>query len=127
MTMSNAQHASVHEALARVSAELKSLSVSTERLQDAIGDLIADNARLTSDAIVKLQDIDRLKQTLSDLARFVSDISDAAPTENHVDIQEATQCLALHDLAARLRGETAGADAHDEDEAFLVGECELFD
>lgn len=125
--MSSVQDASVRDVLERVSAELKSLSVSAERLQDAIGDLITDNANLTSDAIVRLQDVDRMKQTLSDLARFVSDISDAAPAETCVDIQQATQSLALHDLAARLRGENTGAAPHHSSEAFLIDDCELFD
>lgn len=127
MNMNSVQHASVREVLERVSAELESLSLSTERLQDAIGDLLTDNASLTNDAIVRLQDVDRMKQTLSGLARFVSDVSGAAPVETCLDIQQATQCLALHDLASRLRGENTGADAHNASQASLTDECELFD
>lgn len=100
--MTGEQHASVQKTLKHVSDELAALALSTDILQHVIGEILNTTTQAKGDAVFSLQDLDRIKQTLSGLADFMAEVSHATPTEYSVDISQASQCLTLRDLAARL-------------------------
>lgn len=124
--MSCAQHASVRETLKRVSSELTSLSLSADRLQHIIGDVLSETASAKDDALFSLQDLDRMKQTLSELAHFVTALSQATPAESCVDIRQAEKRLALRDLAARLTEKYPKDNRRKTDADSFADDCELF-
>ena len=124
--MSGAQHASVRETLKRVSIELTSLSLSADRLQHIVGDILTETAAAKDDGVFSLQDLDRMKQTLSELANFVTALSHATPAEACVDIRQAEKRLALRDLAARLTDKYPKDNRRKTDAITHLDDCELF-
>lgn len=93
-------HVPLADVLHRLAAELATLTWRAERIQDAAG-AIAHGASVTSAASRDLQELDRLTQTLADLARLVRGLSECAP-EAFVDSETITRNLALADLSRRL-------------------------
>lgn len=87
--------------LAALAAELATTEAAVAGLEDTIARLVA--AGLSTDA--GLQVLDRLRQTLADLAAFTAVL--AATGEGEADLAAALTHVQLGDLAARLAGGTA--------------------
>lgn len=69
---------SVRVLLARVSTELADLAAAGLRLEDAVGDLVADTPTRLSPA---LQELDQIVQRLRDLAEATAGLAHAAPDQ----------------------------------------------
>lgn len=93
-------------------------------LQMAVGELVASLGDTRCGALFRLQDLDRLAQTLGDLATFTDALAGAAPRGWQIDGRAAARDLHLRDLAVRLAagGATCVAvpgDAGSEDDFLL--------
>ena len=103
--------------LDRVGAELGSLSASVDDLQDQLGALLTRAVQEKPQAIVHIQKLDALAQTLASLSGFMQALGPKTVGNHPVDIEPLVDTLTLSDLADRLRGQ-AGADAVDDFELF---------
>ncbi len=93
-------------------------------LQMTVAELMNGLGDVRRDVLFRLQDLDRLAQTLGDLATFTDAVAGAAPRGWQIDGHAAAGSLHLRDLAVRLA--TAGApcltvatDAAPEDDFLL--------
>ena len=73
-------------------------------LQVTVGEIVANLSAARSAALFRLQDLDRLAQTLGDLASFTGAVADATPSVRHFDRRLAARDLHLRELAMRLGG-----------------------
>lgn len=87
--------------LRALTGELEGAAATALGLQETIGAVLA---RLHEPApeIYALQAVDRLAQTLADLARFVAAISDGVPESWQVEAARAALALHQRELARRL-------------------------
>jgi hypothetical protein len=86
--------------LGRAGRELHDLAAMTDRIQNIVSVLIEGSQG--GDTLYELQDLDRLRQSLSCLARFLETLSVDAPDEWRLDARSAVAELTLLDLANRL-------------------------
>ena len=103
--------------LDRVGVELGSLSASVDDLQDQLGALLTRAVQEKPQAIVHVQKLDALAQTLAGLSGFMQALGPMTVGHRPVDIEPLVDTLTLSDLADRLRGQ-AGADSVDDFELF---------
>lgn len=105
----------------RVVGELSDLAHLTDRLQDALSEIVADGgAPSIGSSVRELQNLDMLGQRLIALSSFLDALRPTLSAKWIVDPGPATKILTLAEVARRLSGTEA---PHDEDDN---GECELF-
>ncbi len=88
------------QTLQACAAELRALSDACERVEQVLGALLQRTGHPGSAALHGLQDLDRIRQTLADLAPLVAGL-DAATTLDQIDQLIADRRLG--DLGDRLR------------------------
>ena len=108
---------------AQVGSELQSMAAATLRLQTIVGELLADDALALTPSVLELQDIDRITQTLENLATFMTDLR--APEHHLLNAEEAAQRITLHDLARRLSAAGRSLHAHAEQDATDADDADL--
>ena len=111
------EHTPLSVLLDRVGAELGCLSASVDDLQDQLGTLLMHAVQDKPHAIVHVQKLDALAQTLASLSGFMQALGPKTIGNRPVDLEPLVDTLTLTDLADRLRGH-AGADAPDDFELF---------
>jgi hypothetical protein len=104
-----------------VQQELDRLAVISDRLQGQIGDLLISGGDDLPDDIYQVQDIDRVSQTIHDLARFLKTVALQAHPEWRIDATHAAENLTMSELALRLRGEEDNSPK--EHAPAAVGDC----
>ena len=87
--------------LRALTGELDSAAATALDLQESIGALLG-RLHAPIPEIYALQAIDRLAQTLADLARFVGAISEGVPESWHIEAARAALALHQRELARRL-------------------------
>ncbi|MER0238487.1 hypothetical protein [Fulvimarina sp. MAC8] len=75
---------------------------STASAVEDLGDVFGGASDLDSNAMVKLQAIDRNAQILTNLSRLLECVSLSIPTETKVEIDMVQQTLLMSDLCHRL-------------------------
>lgn len=90
--------------LGALSRELVAAREMALGLQDAVAELLASEGDGFSAAVFRLQSLDRLTQTLEDLAGYVAALAQGAGPGWRPDLTEALATLRLRDLAERLSG-----------------------
>ena len=95
--------------LRALTGELEDAAATALALQDSIGAVIG-RLREPTPEVYALQAVDRLAQTLADLARFVGAVSEGVPESWHVEAARAALALHQRELARRL-ALTAGEEA----------------
>ncbi len=104
-----------------IQQELDRLAVISDHLQGPIGELlIIGGEKLPSD-IYQVQDIDRVSQTIHDLARFLKTVVQQVHPEWCVDATHAAKNLTMSELRARLRGEQDNSP--NEQALMVVDDC----
>lgn len=104
--------AGLEPTLRRLAGELAAAQEMALDLQVAVAGIIARLDGAPFDALFRLQDLDRLAQTLGDLSAFSDAVAGATPRGWQVDVRGASRDLHLRDLADRLAGSPpAGAPA----------------
>jgi hypothetical protein len=96
------QREPISDILARVSAELAGFAGSVEELHCLVEKLDASSSANRKELLHSAQSIDIVEQGLSDLARFVSELSALTPAHWSVEGQQAARNLKLAALAQRL-------------------------
>lgn len=99
---SDTEDMKVRQLLQSLGVEFKSLALASDQLQSMVSDLLSDRAAETKDVDYKLQDLDRVTQTLGELSIFVEQISNDVDPDWEVDERKALSLLSLADLASRL-------------------------
>jgi hypothetical protein len=99
---SDAKALPVAELLRRVALELRDLVQTVDGLQLLVGDLAPRGAGCDASVVKRLQDFDRLGQTLSGVADFSEALGSAAPDHWRLNPHPASRIVLLADLAARL-------------------------
>lgn len=95
-------------ALVFLAAELSDLPARVAAIEEVVGDL-ASRTDLAANAVMALQDLDLIRQTLEDLARLAA--FSINPTDDDREVREATaDVLRLHALRGRLLGVGACPD-----------------
>lgn len=113
------QPAGPEPTLRALSRELLAARDMSLDLQEAVAELLAAMGERSAAVPFRLQNLDRLTQTLGDLAGFVGALARVAPPGWSPDVAEAAGALRLRDLAARLAGcPSAPAPAGEEDWLF---------
>ena len=109
--------------LMRAARELHDLAAMTDRLQNVVGDVVILDTEATNARVYELQDLDRLRQSISCLALFLESLSQDAGPEWHVDAAKAIREITLLELAGRLvHPDTEGRRLH----SAPSGDCDLF-
>lgn len=80
-------------------------------LQMTVGELVASPDAARREALFRLQDLDRLAQSLGDLAAFTDAVAGAAPRNWRIDGRAAVRDMRLRDLAVRLVADGAAGVA----------------
>lgn len=88
--------------LQRMVAELAKCQTMLHGVETVVGPLVA--ARVTSASSHALQDIDRLGQTLADLATCLGVLAANLDGSSEIDARQILQAMRLDDLAQRLAG-----------------------
>lgn len=99
--------------LQRIAAELGSLAAGVDQLQDSLGPLLMAGAAENPHAMVDIQALDSIAQTLASLSGFVADIGDCDFGPRQIPVDELAERLPLSDLADRLRGRDSGSGEDD--------------
>ncbi len=109
--------------LLRAARELHDLAAMTDRLQDVVGDVVLLDTEAPNARMYELQDLDRLRQSISCLAAFLESLAMDSGPEWIVDASKAIRQVTLLELAARLvHPDTEGRRLH----AAPAGDCDLF-
>lgn len=99
--------------LQRIAAELGSLAAGVDQLQDSLGPMLMAAAVDNPHAMVDIQALDSIAQTLASLSGFVADIGDCDLGPKKIAVSELADRLPLSDLADRLRGHGSGSGEDD--------------
>lgn len=115
-------------ALAACAAELRHLAAACDQLEDALARLVATREAPGPSLIRDLQDLDRIRQTLQDMAPLMDRL---ATQKDEGGIVDALAALRLGDLRQRLgRGPPEGGggvrDPFWRDRTMAVADIELF-
>lgn len=117
------QREPISEILSRVSAELSVFAGRVEELHCLVEKLDSNDGAIRTELLHSAQSIDIVEQGLSDLARFVAELSALTPADWRVEGQHAARNLKLAALAHRLAScEPQGASCAQH----AAGEFELF-
>lgn len=109
--------------LMRAARELHDLAAMTDRLQNVVGDVVILDTEAPNARVYELQDLDRLRQSISCLALFLESLAQDAGPEWHVDARKAIREVTLLELAGRLvHPDTEGRRLN----AAPAGDCDLF-
>jgi type II secretory pathway component PulM len=109
--------------LMRAARELHDLAAMTDRLQNVVGDVVILDTEATNARVYELQDLDRLRQSISCLAVFIESVALDAGPEWIVDASRAIRQVTLLELAARLvHPDTEGRRLN----SAPAGDCDLF-
>lgn len=109
--------------LLRAARELHDLAALTDRLQDVVGDIVMIDTEAQSGRVYELQDLDRLRQSISCIASFLESVSTDATPDWIVDASRAIRQVTLLELATRLvHPDTEGRRLH----SAPAGDCDLF-
>ncbi|MBY0422826.1 MAG: hypothetical protein K2Q06_11025 [Parvularculaceae bacterium] len=109
--------------LLRAARELHDLAAMTDRLQNVVGDVVMLDTQAPDARMYELQDLDRLRQSISCLAIFLESLAVDAGPEWKVDAAKAVREINLLELAARLvHPDTEGRRLN----AVPAGDCDLF-
>ena len=105
--------------LDRVGAELETLAACVDTLQDTLGPLLMHAVQGKPQALVQIQRLDSLAQTLAGLSGFMQALgrAGAGVGGKPVDLAPLLDRLTLSDLADRLRGDVV-LDAAEDFELF---------
>lgn len=98
-------------ALHAMARELAAAQEAALDLQITVAEIVASPGAASSGALFRLQELDRLAQTLGDLSAFAAAAADAAPGGWRIDARAAVRDLRLRDVAARLAGGVAACVA----------------
>lgn len=90
--------------LDRVGAELETLAACVDTLQDTLGPVLLQGVQGKPQAMVQIQRLDSLAQTLASLSGFMQALGRSGVVGKPVDIGPLLDALTLSDLADRLRG-----------------------
>lgn len=99
-------NASLRAVLGSIAAELFDAQSDLLKLQDTFGKLIEQCGQIPPDIVFELQGVDLLTQKVSDLASFLSRVSENVTDDVHLDAVNAARELKVRDLAERLCGAT---------------------
>ncbi|MEM9170310.1 MAG: hypothetical protein AAGC56_11725 [Pseudomonadota bacterium] len=102
----------------RLSAELEQAAQTAGDTQRDVGDVLSSCGTCTAPA--RLQELDRLTQTLGALADFLAALAAREAARGDVSIAEAARSVPLRALADRLRGERG------DETADIAGDCSFF-
>ena len=94
--------AGLEPTLRRLARELAAAQETALDLQITVTEIVAHLGETRCDALFRLQDLDRLAQTLGDLATFTDAVAGATPRGWQIDARAAARDLHLRDLAVRL-------------------------
>lgn len=109
--------------LLRAARELHDLASMTDRLQHVVGDVVMLDTEATDSRVYELQDLDRLRQSISCLAVFLESLAMDSGPDWIVDAAKAIRQVTLLELAARLvHPDTEGRRLH----SAPAGDCDLF-
>lgn len=98
------EHATLPILLDRVSVELGTLAEGVDDLQDSLSPMLLRVAQEKPQALVQIQRLDALAQTLASLAAFVQALGRSGIGGKPLDVTPLVDALTLSDLADRLRG-----------------------
>jgi len=90
--------------LGRVAEELSELAWLAHEIQ-AVSDVVARQGGIPHAGLLRLQDLDRLTQTLGDLAK-ATEVAAQACRDATIETETLTKAVILHDLRDRLLGAT---------------------
>lgn len=109
--------------LMRAARELHDLAAMTDRLQNVVGDVVILDPDAPNAKVYELQDLDRLRQSISCLAAFIESVALDAGPDWIVDASRAIRQVTLLELAARLvHPDTEGRRL----DSAPAGDCDLF-
>ena len=104
VTPIGSDHATLPILLDRVSAELGTLAEGVDDLQDSLSPMLLRVAQEKPQALVEIQRLDSLAQTLASLSVFMQALGRSGVGGPLLDIGPLVDALTLSDLADRLRG-----------------------
>lgn len=107
---------STSDVLKRTARELEHLCAATRDLEDTVTEMMHSEA--SRSAVVSLQSIDLVTQTLAALTDFVGEIGDQIGASHQTDILRAADSIKLGDLRARLLNAEQRASASISPEVF---------
>ena len=115
--------------LLRLEQELRTLADDADKLQSSVStNLTGDVLQLTGDVSqwkqrsADMQSLDKINQTLVDLAVFTKFVASATPENYQIKSGFSQSIFMLEDLAKRLAGLSSEAQSAKAE----LGECELF-
>lgn len=109
--------------LMRAARELHDLAAMTDRLQNVVGDVVILDTEASNARVYELQDLDRLRQSISCLAAFIESVAIDSGPDWIVDASKAIRQVTLLELAARLvHPDTEGRRLN----SAPAGDCDLF-
>lgn len=111
--------ASVSTLLARMTRELRRVERRLTTLEHAIGDIVLEAPSTRSIRFHELQEIDRARQEVADIAAFLDHVGLAAAPEWKVDPRLASRSLGLATLAAALTCDEQGEPGSGDYEHFV--------
>lgn len=102
------------DALARIGAEVRRVSLRLGRVEEALGPILDELGSHRLEALADLQEIDMARQETEALAEVLARLAAAAPPELALDLADASRALPLAALTLRLtygeREEGEGGD-----------------
>lgn len=103
------------DALARIGAEMRRVSLRLGRVEEALGPILDELGSHRLEALADLQEIDMARQETEALAQVMARLAAAAPPQFDLDLADAARALPLAALTLRLtHGERdEGEDADD--------------
>jgi len=109
--------------LQRVTEELHHVTHRLEKVDDAVGRLVFESARPAASYFHDLQDLDRARQEIVGIARFLERLARDMPAEWLADSKSASLLIDLQELASSL----ARHEARDSEKTQPAAhECEMF-
>lgn len=98
--------------LHRIGDELHDISTTCKNVENALGDVINNPEKQIDQSIIAFQGLDKIRQTVEDLARLTRTISRThALSDTDIPVHNVSKSIVLTGLAARLSGE--GISEHD--------------
>ncbi|THD43930.1 MAG: hypothetical protein E7774_11680 [Bradyrhizobium sp.] len=124
MSQSESQPLSpISETLQRVTGELRKVTQRLEKVDDAVGKMVFESAGGGGRTFHDLQDLDRAKQEVAGIARFLERLAHDMPAEWVADSRTASLMIDLQELATSL----ARSEARENACARTDGDdCEMF-
>ena len=86
----------------QIGMELTAIADAVHLVEETIGEMVATGPENTKNAILSLQKIDMISQSLRAIANFSMSLSRSIPEEWQVDAPAAAKGVLLSDLARRL-------------------------